>query len=363
MLKKHPLKSSKFFNTTGLLAISIFTAFSPNLLANEISNLAQAEYIAKPIAQLPALDAKLQQALDLAKQGNFSEAQASLEQYKSSHPKKADGQLVEGIILDMKGETAAAEAQFNNLIEQHPQQPEAYNNLAVLYAKHGRYEDAVAQLWKAFDTHSSYAQVYQNLSQVYSSMAARAYNRALSRNTEAAAPEMNWLSQTVNLTNPLDFVKQAAPPLCETPPIVNSADADQTNSDLSADKQPSKPLTIEALDDLNEEVMESIRGWLQAWSSQNLEDYFDSYIDQYRPNRRTSHERWVKTRTQRISKPKFISLEINKIVLKWVSADEVNVTFNQAYKADHYQDSTRKELTLLRSDSNWKIAKERSYSN
>ncbi len=122
---------------------------------------------------------ELQDATQLFKQGQQSQALSKINSYLSGKPKDAQGRFLKGLILTEQNKTADAIKIFSDLTQDYPELPEPYNNLAVLYASQGQYDKARSALEMAIRTHPSYATAHENLGDIYAKMASQAYNRAL----------------------------------------------------------------------------------------------------------------------------------------------------------------------------------------
>ncbi len=101
-----------------------------------------------------------------------------------------------------------------------------------------------------------------------------------------------------------------------------------------------------------------VQDWASAWSSQDVDAYLGFYAADFRPESGASRRTWVAQRRQRLTRPKFIVVEIGNPVVKQLDPDHVEVTFEQAYQANHYRDRVTKTLALIRDSGSWKIQRE-----
>ncbi|WP_415883733.1 tetratricopeptide repeat protein [Neptuniibacter sp. QD72_48] len=382
------------------------------------------EYITTVSVTKPAAASSspaIEQSLKLSQQGNHQEALTQINAFLAQQPNLPSAQLTKGIILSNKGDKAAAKAIFQSLMKSHPDRPEAFNNLAVIYSEEGNFPQAIETLQQAFQTHPSYAQVHVNLKELYATLASQAYNKALDLNSAEQGPNLAMINQTPTIqgspSNPMvvaapqqpvklaavekakvdvQVIKPVIPkeqtPVAtlttitsdpeskiETPAkakdkpvvvavseptIVTAANAEAPAKEVAKIKEqtnavPEAPkLETQVLPE--SEVLAHINNWADAWSNKNHAGYVNSYTALYRPNAKLNHQQWVKQRTQRLNKPKFIRVELNQINIKMLRDNLAEAHFNQHYQSDNYKDAVKKRLMLVKVDDQWKISLERS---
>ena len=107
-------------------------------------------------------------------------------------------------------------------------------------------------------------------------------------------------------------------------------------------------------------AIKAVNAWSSAWAAQNVSGYLASYVKGYKPKASISNRQWQKTRTQRLTKPSFIKIQLANIKSKQINNNTVEVTFLQKYQANTYKDQTNKRLTLVKVGSKWLINKERN---
>lgn len=123
---------------------------------------------------------------------------------------------------------------------------------------------------------------------------------------------------------------------------------------------PTPEATPDPAADLDSELIGSTLAWAEAWASQRPADYLRHYSASFRPPRAMSREAWVAQRTERISKPDFIRVDVSGLETELLAPDRARVTFDQAYRSDNFRDTMRKTLELVREDGAWKILEERA---
>lgn len=105
-------------------------------------------------------------------------------------------------------------------------------------------------------------------------------------------------------------------------------------------------------------VSEHLKGWAEAWSAQDVDDYLRAYVAGYKPNNTTSHKQWADQRRSRLTRPTFIKVELTDIEVTMLSESRAEATFRQSYRSDRYRDVERKRVSLMRRSSGWKILAE-----
>jgi len=103
-----------------------------------------------------------------------------------------------------------------------------------------------------------------------------------------------------------------------------------------------------------------LKAWGKAWSDQDISAYFAHYSGDYQPDAAQSRQEWLEERQRRLSGPAWIEIELDFLDFKFLGADMAEVKLLQKYRSDTYGDRTRKLLSLVRENNQWKIWMERS---
>ena len=334
MIIRHaPLKSSLAKLLT--LLIIALTFASSTTFADELKDISQ---MAEGGQQVAALD--------------------HINTYLVANPKDAKAMFMKGIIQAEIGKREDAIKTFTDLTEKYPNLPEPYNNLAVLYADAGQYDKAKKALETAIKTHPSYATAHENLGDIYARMASEAYDKALrldNGNTRAQSK----LSLIKDLFGTGNKTTLAA----KVPDTSKSAKSD-TKPIRPADKkvEAAKPVELDKPvntgADEEQNINNAVSNWAKAWSSKDLDKYFDSYAASFKPAKGESRKAWEAMRRDRVSKPANISVELanQKVVLD--GADSAKVSFKQTYSADGKPIRTNKTLMMKKTNGAWLIEQE-----
>lgn len=118
--------------------------------------------------------------------GELDAARAALEGHPAVDAGDPNARFLAGLVLARLERRDEAIEVFEDLVGDFPELPEPHNNLAVLYAADGRYDQARDALLRAIGTHPGYAAAHENLGDIYARMAAAAYDKALTLDTDNA---------------------------------------------------------------------------------------------------------------------------------------------------------------------------------
>lgn len=289
----------------------------------------------------------LDEARQLGQQGNWQESLAQTGSYLKKNPGDIDALFLKGIAAGKSGNPSQAIASFEEIIRRRPELPEPYNNLAVLYAKAGEYEKAQKALERALATHPSYATAHNNLSQIYKKLAAIAYDRALNLKTGGTQNEVplaliDSLHPVATAPAKAGVEKVAiAPPTPEPPPAAASLSIE--------DKAKNADIT---------NIAQAVQGWAHAWSTKDVSGYIGYYSPDYFPSDVSSRSDWEQQRQDRLTRPKSIKVQIDRLQVEMIDEQTASAVFRQRYRSERVSDTVRKQLRLKQLDSRWLIIEE-----
>ncbi len=290
---------------------------------------------------------------DISKMAENGQQAAALERintYLAANPKDAQAMFMKGIILAESGKREDAIKTFTDLTEKYPNLPEPYNNLAVLHADAGQYDKAKKALETAIKTHPSYATAHENLGDIYARMASEAYDKALQLdggNTRAQS-KLSLIKDLFGTGNKTT--------------VAAKADAKTSKTDTKpirpADKKPEPVKAVEPIANDEQNITNAVNTWAKAWSDKNLDGYFASYADSFKPAKDQNRKAWEQTRRDRIGKPASINVEITNPKVTLEGADNAKMMFKQIYTAGGKPIRTNKTLLLKKVGDNWLIEQE-----
>ena len=299
---------------------------------------------------------ELKDISQMAENGQQAAALERINTYLAANPKDAQAMFMKGIILAESGKREDAIKSFTDLTEKYPNLPEPYNNLAVLYADAGQYDKAKKALETAIKTHPSYATAHENLGDIYARMASEAYDKALQldgSNTRAQS-KLSLIKDLFGTGNKTTIAAKAdtKSSKTDTKPI---RPADKKVEPVKA-AEPTK--TAEPASNEEQNINDAVNSWAKAWAAKDLNQYFASYADSFKPAKGESCKSWEQTRRERIGKPASINVELanQKVVLD--GADNAKISFKQTYTAGGKPIRTNKTLILKKVSGAWLIDQE-----
>ncbi|MGN7614042.1 L,D-transpeptidase Cds6 family protein [Magnetococcales bacterium HHB-1] len=111
---------------------------------------------------------------------------------------------------------------------------------------------------------------------------------------------------------------------------------------------------------IRDDILATVEGWRNAWSTQDVGRYLLSYGEGFNPPRGLSRYNWEKKRRWIIRRPKSIRITLKQIKIAYLREDLIQVRFLQEYNSDRYSDRVNKILHLQKEGSEWKIVQEQS---
>lgn len=304
-------------------------------------------------------------ANQLFKQGQHSQALDKVNDYLDDKPKDAQARFLKGLILTEQGKKSDAIKIFSALTDDYPDLPEPYNNLAVLYASQGQYDKAQKLLERAISTHPSYATAHENLGDIYAQMASQAYDRALALDHANTATQTK-LAMIQNLFNPRnkEVVARNFPPQSsvELPtPIIAGRQPEHAQSPASR-PQPPAAFSSKHIDTQkgSKEVTATIMAWAAAWSAKNTNKYLSFYANDFQTPGGETRASWEAARRERISAPKNIHVDVRIMTIQFPDNVHAVVKFRQSYRATHLKTVSNKTWLMVKSGDKWLIQQDRS---
>ena len=278
------------------------------------------------------IEGELKKLNDLIQNNKLEEATASSKELEKLYPGHPNLLFLIGIIETRKENYDQALLIFNDLTVKYPNYPEPYNNMAVIYAERNQLDEAIKILERAINTNKSYATAYINLGDIYSKKAAAAYGQVLK------IDEKNKIAQ-----NKLQLIDE----FFNYKPVIL-----ENKIKVAADNQSNQ-------NDEKNLVLNRVDLWRKAWEMQDMDNYFASYANNYKPSEDISHEQWRKLRNSRIKNKNTIRVTLDQISATKKN-DQYYVSFIQHYSSGKFKDSSSKLIILQNIDQQWKIVEELS---
>jgi Flp pilus assembly protein TadD len=304
----------------------------------------------------------IQEASKLLKSGQHQQALERVNKVLAGKPKDAQARFLKGLIFAEQGNAKEATEVFLQLTKDYPELPEPYNNLAVIYASQGQYDKARSALEQSIRTHPSYATAYENLGDVYAKLASQAYDKALQIDSANAGAKnkLALVRELVGGAAPAATAVAAVKPPAPATPAREPAKPPVTVAAADPRPVPEKPAAASAGTNTNADILGTVNAWAKAWSAKDVEAYLAFYGKDFKTPGGEARADWEKTRRQRISAPKTISVTIESAKVSMGADGQASVTFRQGYRSDVLKgSSTTKTLVLARSEGRWQIQQER----
>lgn len=339
----------------------------------------------------PAQADPVQDLQALLRQGQFTQVVERADQLLASKPRDAQLRFLKGVALSELNRNAEATAVFQKLTEDYPELPEPYNNLAVLYAQQRQYDKARTALEMAIRTHPSYATAHENLGDIYARLASQAYDKALALDSSNAAAhnKLSMLREIISLPpgraarplasaipvppqQPVKPVAMAAvaPMPAAAPqnvkPVPPAHTTQTTTAPATAVKEVPAPLAKRPPEPKEDQsarsaaaVVKVIQSWAEAWSHKDVKGYLAHYARDFETPKGISRKAWEEERTQRLSKPGEIEVELENVKVAALGIDRATVKLRQNYRSATLSTASNKTIVLILQDGKWLIQQER----
>lgn len=106
-------------------------------------------------------------------------------------------------------------------------------------------------------------------------------------------------------------------------------------------------------------VRDRLYAWVAAWQAKDVDAYVKFYDQSFSPAGVT-REKWLDNRSRLLRKEGPIQIRISNEKPRVISANSVEITFNQSYSSTNFSDSTQKTLLWKRVGGVWVITQEKS---
>ncbi len=107
-------------------------------------------------------------------------------------------------------------------------------------------------------------------------------------------------------------------------------------------------------------IFSQILNWSAAWEKQDVEGYLSFYSKNFSPGGGKSLAEWKKIRRLRLQRPDWIKIVIQDIDITRITADKIQVEFQQIYQSNSYRDEAKKVMAMELTDGHWLIESEKS---
>ena len=106
-------------------------------------------------------------------------------------------------------------------------------------------------------------------------------------------------------------------------------------------------------------IESSVNNWVNAWTSQDIPLYLESYSQEFVPSKGLSRVAWESERKIRLIEPDYIKVTLSDIKVNQYSENLADVDFIQYYQSNTYTDEVKKQLSMQNINNQWLIIKEK----
>jgi ketosteroid isomerase-like protein len=108
-----------------------------------------------------------------------------------------------------------------------------------------------------------------------------------------------------------------------------------------------------------QEVLQTLEKWADAWSTRDVKGYLSFYSDDFQPAK-GSRQAWEAQRSARISNRKDIKVDIESPRVSFAGDNKATVVFRQIYHSGSVKQDNKKTLLLAKRGDAWRIVRESS---
>ena len=331
-------------------------------------------------ALLEAEPASLVQVRELMQAGRLAEAGQEIARQLQKPAPDPQFQLLQCVVLANQNQTPKAITCLNALVKAQPDMLEAYNNLGVLHASLGQHDEARRWLNLAMQRVPALWTVHQNMQNLQAEVSRKAYASALQTEwpLKPAAPKLTLLASTslssiekkpkpvatdapspakATLPTPAVDTVAAVPRAAPAAAVPSAAPAPAVQA-IQPKTAPVQANEKTPLDEATrQQVQAAIEAWAQAWSAQNMPQYFAAYTPDFSMPKGLGRAAWEAERTSRIAERKFVRVSVRQFSFEKVGV-KVVARFSQVYESDNIFSTHRKRLDLVRHEGGWRIERE-----
>ena len=273
-----------------------------------------------------------QESLELFERGALQESVTRLDMMLAADPSNARAGFLKARALMAMGKENEALATLATLAEERPDMPELQNNLAALYAKTGDLDRAKVTLEALTQAQPGYAVGRANLASVYAALAAREWGEyaALLPEGDPAGHAARGHIKIIEKTIPLVQDEPAAAPLPAAAPG-------------------------------DEEILEVLRRWREAWAARDAAAFLSLYADDYSGKPGLAPGQWRASIAAEFKAREWIAVTLDDERIVERGENEAVARFIQKYSSSSFPKGSvlSKRLTLRRLAGGWKITGER----
>jgi len=288
--------------------------------------------------------------------GHSEAAVNALNELVGNDPDDYQAWFLLGVAASRQQQFQQAIEAFRKVIELRPELAEPHNNLAVIYNEQGDVRAAVKELEASLVKRPGYAIAEENIGDLYVKLALEHYRNAMEKGGNAPLQQ--------RYTRLLQLRDSATANVPVTVPAASDEVAVQRKKKpepaLGADVGTAAKRNAGISGTDREQILAAIEQWRSAWSSRDVDGYFDAYAADFRvPDRFGTLAEWKKYKRRVISSKAWISVEISKVRIE-IDSDtgHARVNFFQKFRSNSYNGDDLKILQMVFDRDRWKIVSE-----
>jgi hypothetical protein len=326
------------------------------------------------------------QAYNQIENGQIQSVKSRLQEELRKNPANLQAANDLAVVLIAENQSDAARGVLESALMAHPSASDAFKNLRELAAR--QYADAYA---KAMGTQSKRKDEPIRGAQLESQQVKRAIALADAKAQEAArqaklaaeraeaerqaklAAEQARLAAAEKAKREAEQqaaaaaaakaaqVAQASKPaepttLAAAKPAAQPAPAAPSATSVAPATEPSAPAGASS----DEALRQAVLAWADSWEKKNFKKYAGFYSETFKASKFPSKAKWIDYRRPRVLNKGRISVRVDNIEVKAVSANTREVKFLQRYESGSLRVRTTKKQLWVLEGTSWRIRSEES---
>jgi hypothetical protein len=139
---------------------------------------------------------------------------------------------------------------------------------------------------------------------------------------------------------------------------VSPADVNDTAQALPRqDSVPASEQTVASPSGLSSPE-QTLRNWITAWQSRQLDAYFSFYHSDFFPRGFDSVSAWQENRRRNIGNREWIQMQVSELSTNTIAERVTELQFWLLYQSAAYSDRTHKKIIMRLTDDGWQITEE-----
>ncbi len=247
------------------------------------------------------------------------------------------------------GQIQSVKSRLQEELRKNPANLQAANDLAVVLIAENQSDAARGVLESALMAHPSASDAFKNLRELAARQYADAYAKAMgtqSKRKDEPIRGAQLESQQVKRAIALAAAKPAAQPAPAAPSATSAAPATESAAPAGASS--------------DEALRQAVLAWADSWEKKSFKKYAGFYSETFKASKFPSKAKWIDYRRPRVLNKGRISVRVDNIEVKVVSANTREVKFLQRYESGSLRVRTTKKQLWVLEGTSWRIRSEES---